>query len=349
MHGAAPSTSPSPRLGRAEAAQAFQDSGVEWQQADRLGAVARRSLPAFVRSRSRNPRTRRPRWAEPPNAAVLAPIVLAGSWEDRPSDQELLAELAGKSWPELEPLLADAAKAPDPLFRHAGEHWTLSHPEEAFLVLSDSLSSAAIKRWETVAQRAILDPDPFFGMDDKERLAAQMRGVELRYSHSLRRGLAQGLAMFGAMGSTSLMSTSAPADRIVRTLLAEACSDATGAHWFELSDVLSFLAEAAPDAFLSALEEDLAQEAPTSAHLFAPSRGNLTLGPSTRHANLLWALETICWSEEYLIRGAQVLARLDRFRASREHWQPAHGESRIDFVWLGYAHERRSPISPHSH
>lgn len=304
-----------PRLGRSEATEAFQQVGVDWQEANRLAGLARRSLPALVRSRSRNPQVKRPSWALPPDSETLATLVLAGAWTDAPGDQNLLCELSGKPWRELESILTRSANGPDPLFRRVGDHWELASPEEAFLLLCGSLTSGAVGRWQKLVPGVLLEADPFHELSDAERIAAQLRGVRRQYSATLRRGVAQGLAMAGTVTDTPNSTVVGPptASALVRRLLHEAQSDGSGGHWCELSDFLPLLAEASPEEFLIALDEELSRSEPSISHLFLTRTETFSFGPTTRHSGLLWAIETLCWSPEYLIRGAQVLARLCRF------------------------------------
>lgn len=304
------------RLDRTEAREMFQSVGVDWPLADRLAVLGRRSLPALIRSRSRNPSVRRPEWATPEVAEVLAPVVLAGSWVSRPGDQDVLVRLTGRSWADLEPILGRASRGPDPLLRQIDGHWSLASPEEAFLVLGPSLTSSAAGRWQELVREVLLESDPFRDMDAAQRISAQMKGLEQTYSATLRSGLALGIAMIGAiqegLESTAPVSPEV-ANSLVRQLLAAARSDRTGGNWAALSNVLPLLAEGAPEVFLDALDDDLADVKPTVGHLFEGSSDPLALGPTSRHSHLLWALEQLCWTEDYLVRASQVLAKLCRF------------------------------------
>lgn len=303
-----------PRLDRRAAAEAFQATGADFSRADRLAVLGRRSLPALVRRLSRNPRFSRPSWASQPDADVLAPLVLVGSWTTSDEDTAAVATLTGQPWSVIDQTVRRVATSSDPVLRKVGRNWSFTSPEEAFLWLQDSLTTESVERWSAEVRAVLLAPDPLLDLAPDERVTAQLQGVRRACSGALRRGLAQGLALMGAMGATSTLdhdSTLADmAALTVRRLLDEAKKDSSGRGWHQLADVLPLLAEAAPDTFLAAVEDDLAGSEPVLLQLFEEDDADRLFGPSSPHPHLLWALETVCWAEQYLIDGVRALARL---------------------------------------
>jgi hypothetical protein len=91
----------------------------------------------------------------------------------------------------------------------------------------------------------------------------------------------------------------------VRELLQEADRD----RWLALADLLELLAEAAPDAFLNAVEESLKAPTPPVMALFEETDDGFG-GPRSSHSSLLWALETLAFSTAHVSRACVVLARL---------------------------------------
>ncbi|MGY1593092.1 helix-turn-helix domain-containing protein [Geodermatophilus sp. SYSU D00708] len=303
-----------PRLDRRAAAEAFQTAGVDFSRADRLAVLGRRSLPALVRRLSRNPRFSRPSWASQPDADVLAPLVLAGAWTTSEEDAAAVATLTGQPWSVIDQTVRRVATSSDPVLRKVGRNWSFTSPEEAFLWLQDSLTTEAVERWCTEMRAVLLAPDPLLDLAPDARVTAQLQGVRRVYSGALRRGLAQGLALMGAMGATSTLdhgSTLADmATLTIRQLLDEANRDSSGRAWHQLAHVLPLLAEAAPDTFLAAVDDGLAGSEPVLLQLFQEDDAERLFGQSSPHPHLLWALETVCWAEQYLIDGVRALARL---------------------------------------
>ncbi len=304
-----------PRVGRNEAAEAFRAGDVEWRKADRLAVLARRSMPALVRRLSRSPRVRQPAWSQPPLADTLAALMLASPWTDLPEDLQVLSELAGIPPVDLQRAIADASRGSDPAIRNVRNVFVFTSLEEAFLEFGNRVSSDLASRWAEIATSVLLDPNPYEGLTSHERIAAQLKGQRRTYSPALRRGIADSLALAGAIeavpGGTN--HASSVAERVVRDVLRQVVTGAEGHTWGAIADVLPLLAEAAPDTFLSALEDDLATSEPTVGRLFQAIDDPLALGPSGQQHHLLWALEVLCWSPDHLVRATQILTELCRY------------------------------------
>lgn len=304
-----------PRVGRNEAAEAFRAGDVEWRQADRLAALARRSMPALARRLSRSPRVQQPTWSRPPLAATLAALMLASRWTDRPEDLRVLSELAAVPSVDLQRAIADASRGSDPAIRSVRNVFVFTSLEEAFLEFGNLVSSELASRWAEIATSVLLDPNPYEGLSSHERIAAQLKGQRRTYSPALRHGIAESLTLAGAIesgrGDTNLASS--VAERVVRDVLRQVTTGSEGHTWGAIADVLPLLAEAAPDTFLSALEDDLATSNPTVGRLFQAIDEPLALGPSGQQHHLLWALEVLCWSPDHLVRATQILTELCRY------------------------------------
>lgn len=304
-----------PRVGRNEAAEAFRACGVEWRQADRLAVLSRRSMPALARRLSRSPRVQQPTWSRPPLAATLAALMLASRWTDRPEDLRVLSELAAAPSVDVQRAIADASRGSDPAIRSVQNVFVFTSLEEAFLEFGNLVSSELASRWAEIATSVLLDPNPYEGLSSHERIAAQLEGQRRTYSPALRHGIAESLALAGAIesGPSDTNLASSVAERVVRDVLRQVATGSEGHIWGAIADVLPLLAEAAPDSFLSALEDDLATSDPTVGRLFQTIDEPLALGPSGQQHHLLWALEVLCWSPDHLVRATQILTELCRY------------------------------------
>lgn len=329
-----------PRLDRRAAAEALESAGIDFRTADRLAALGRRSLPALARQLSRNPRFSRPEWATGADAPLLAPLVLIGSWTTTPQDVAAVERLVGIGPEVIEQTARRLSRTTDPVLRKVGQTWMFTSPEEAFLLLRDSLGDGAIERWRSELKNVLMEPNPLMGMSSEERLTAQMRNEHERCSATLRRGLAQGLALMGAMGAdTTLDDGSTLADiasQVVRSLLRAANDDESGRDWELLAPTLPLLAEAGPVEFLLALEDGLTGGEPSVLRLFREDQeSGLSLGPTSPHPPLLWAIETVTWSEQFLIEGVRALARLaDMEPGGKSGNRPASSLASILCGWV---------------
>jgi excisionase family DNA binding protein len=304
-----------PRPHRVGAAKALEAAGVPADASYELAALARRSLPSLVRKLARDTRFARPPWSRPPDASILAPLVLVGHWQTQSeTDKVLVSRMVGKPYEDIEQTLLDWHSTEDPPFVRSGTEWHLASGEEAFLVLHKALTQTQLKRWREIAVELLVEPDPTLSLPMEERPLAGIRGVRREYSSVLRRGIAEGVAMVGASEGQRMndgLTGAHHARQVVREVLDQANTDPSGQLWRSLADVLPRLAEAAPQVFLDAIHENLDQDTPSLRSMFQDSEQGSWMYSSSPHTGLLWALESLCWSPEFLPDASRALARLE--------------------------------------
>lgn len=296
-----------PKIGRQEAAEVLRQEGADFRDAERLAALARRSMTAFIRSISRNPVKQKPAWlSDAKTAAILAPLVLVGAWEDgNTRDEKLIQSFVGTPIRDIRRLLVTLSQQTDAPFVQSGGLWCLVDPVDAARLLLPGLEPEVVQRWDALVRDMLLADDPYRNLGTTERLEAQLRGAHPGRSNTLRDHVAEGLVL-AALSSNELART---ASAIVQRLLDEAFADDTGQTLATLAPVLPTLAEAAPDELLAVILADFDKPIPIVRTLFQES-GSGIFGPSSLHPHLLWALENLCWSPEYYGRSAMVLAAL---------------------------------------
>ncbi len=302
-----------PRLSRDHAAKVLIAAGISEERARDLATLSRRSLTSFRRKLALSPEVQQPEWARPGEARPLLPAMLAGAWSDgKEADRQALATLAQAPYEELSETLVRWSNESDPPVRRIGDAWFVVSKEDAWLLLARYMTRDDLQRLEEVVLDVLSTPDPRFDLADNERWMAGALGQAPRHSDLVRRGLAETLAVMGARGETAAVSTDTSAGqhaaRTVRRLLEHANAD--WRVWASLSPLLSLLAEAAPDVFLTAVGEGLTGEQPVLLKLFADREDPVF--SSSPHTGLLWALETVAWSPEHLGHAAALLAKLAR-------------------------------------
>lgn len=300
-----------PRVGRNEAAESFRADDVDWSQADRLAVLARRSMPALARKLSRSPRVQKPLWSKPPLATRLTALMLASRWSNQSDDLQVLSKLSAVSLDDLQRAIDDASQGPDPAIRSVRGVCVFTSLEEAFLAFGNRVSLEMASRWAKIATNVLLD-NPHAGLNAHEQITAQMNGMQRTYSSALRKGIAESLALAGAfeLGPDDTNFADSAAERAVREVLHQVTAGSEKHTWATVADMLPLLAEAAPNTFLTMLEDDLATSNPTVSQMFQILDKTFILGPSGQHHHLLWALEVLCWSPDHLVRAIQILTQL---------------------------------------
>ncbi len=170
-----------------------------------------------------------------------------------------------------------------------------------------------------LAVNVLSEPDPKFDLPPSERYAAMAYGKKPKYSYELRRGLAETLVLLATQSSALTNCSQHKAGNVSRLAVREILSEADWTSWATLGDLLPILAETSPEEFLSALEEALHQDSRAIDMLFAQE----TVGFTGEYClnGLLWAMETLGWYEEYLVRVCVDLAKMGE-RDSGGNWYP---------------------------
>lgn len=273
-----------------------------------------------------------PSWAQEPPPRALVAALMAGGWdEDSEADKARVSELADLPYEHVTAALAPCVGDLDKPLRKIGSTWRLASPPDAWFLLAPNLTSADIRRFEAAAHAVLGSVDPRFEMDPGERWMAAIKGVHRDYSGLMRHGIGEVLILLALWGDRAHTVPDATnrVDAIVRKLLLNADRQ----RWWSLSGEFRLLAEAAPKAFLDAIEDSLDQADPPIRALFGSDGDGLF---DTEHlSDLLWALESLAWSPDLMPRVTHVLARLDVIDdpPGRYANRPANSLRAIHLLW----------------
>lgn len=295
------------RPSRQGIAAALLASGMAEPRANALARDSARNLAVLRRLIPGAP-GRLPWWAEakPPRALLAA--LLAGGWiETSEGDRTLLTELANQPYDVIIADLAPFVGAFDSPLQKVGSAWRIASPSDAWTLLAHHLTYADLDRFESVAKVVLGAPDPRFEMESGDRWMAEVKGIRPEYSGLLRHGIGQVLILLALWGDKIRTSTDAP--RRAGAIVASLLRDADARRWWSLSGDFRLLAEASPEAFLTAIEDSLDQDVPSIGVLFGHDDDGVF---GTEHlSDLMWALESLAWSPDWMPRVTHVLARLD--------------------------------------
>ncbi len=204
--------------------------------------------------------------------------------------------------------LREVFQQPDnPLILRNG-HWEVSDRKALWDTLGSRIFDDHLDRFKTLAVEVLTELDPQFELPSKERYAASIHEKVLKHSGDLRQGMTETLALLGnqsnKLSNCSLHKPESTAIVVIREIFKE--SD--WQLWGSLNNLLPILAEAAPGEFLNSVENALRQYPCPFDELFA-QEGSGIIGQNYM-TGLLWALESLAWSEDHLGRVALILAEL---------------------------------------
>ena len=323
-------------LGHAAFAEALADMGIERDRVDRLASESGRSPTVLRRRLSQIEAIRTPPWAgDQEIARRLIPMALVGAWHTgSKADCEVLAALAGHDYEEVEKNVADLLQRNDCPIWCVGQYRGVVSKIDALFAVSPWMTRKDIVDFLNVAECVLSESDPALELPEEQRWFAGIHGKVREHSNALRTGVCETLVMLSVHGSTLFrkrlgVDVGPYVAALVKRLLTPFTSDKLRSHDRDLPGY----AEAAPEQFLTLLEEDLKRPEPVLQDLLKPVGPGLFDHPA--RTGMLWALERLAWNPRTFMRVVVILARLSEAEID-DNWvnKPINSLSMIFRSWL---------------
>lgn len=297
------------RPSRSQFVAALERMGLSTADANRFAISSGLSVTVLQR-RMAHANVVRPTWCNE-HVSDLLPAVLAGRWNSQnDKDKEIVRILAGSpDYATVEAKLQRFRTMDDPPIQKVDNLWTLTAPVDAFEMTARHLSSADLQKFSGAFREVFGQVDPKVELPPDEWIAANRNGQQ-QHSGWLRAGMAETAILIAERGvRVGLDSTPPPQEFVDRMLLGLPGLD----DWRILAsirDQYPRLLEAAPRPLLESLEHMLEAKPHDVQKLF--TEGDSIFGGGAMHTGLLWGLEALAWSPDYLPRVATILATLAR-------------------------------------
>jgi len=331
-----------------------QDSDSVWSKvmrhvstlSENAGAILADNVPRDIAELFSRPRERQmpPNLWTPPTSAprslsfvehadVALYAALVGAWrDDSEADNAILSTISGSDDTTWKPILRSVLLKPkSPINLQAGV-WRMDSREKIIQEQGGRLFDDGLERFETVVIKVLRELDPQFELAPENRYAATIHSKVLTHSRELRRGLAESLAIIGCNPKLLPNCTPDKAETFSRYAVKEILDGASWILWGSLDPILPHLAEAAPTMFLEAVEAAVRKEPCPFLEVFAQEGKGFT--GRVHSTGLLWALETLAWDKELLVRVAVVLGKLAAIDpGGRSRNSPLDSLTRILLPW----------------
>lgn len=342
------------RINQYELETSLEACGFSAAQAASIARSTAGSTSILKRSIASHPDLVMPEWASPEFAPNLAVLALIGGWShvdpDPPPQQDVPApfryvppadlailELMGLERRFLDEVIARWKEPPEPLFLRFADVVLVTSREDTWHLLGDYVTDTQLKQFADLAELVLLEDDPALELEPDKRWMANVLGKRHPLSTEFRRAVLETLVV---MATCPTMRQSAPTNRvvsIVEKVIRNVLPEGSGwQRWASLRSHFSILAEAAPGIFLQAVEADLDSESPSLRPLFQMQADHFMGG--AMHTDLLWALEVLAWSPEYLKRVTIILARLIQYSQIPANYGNRPENSLEEIYLLGIPH-----------
>ena len=292
-------------------------------KSENAGYITIDSIPDDLRSAFQRPVTRtipddlvktplstaKPDWNHHAYASKLAMANLLGSWNEKyDADIDIASQLSREEFAVWIPKIREILQQPESPVALKNGIWSITKREELWQTLGPRIFDDNLDIFKQCAVAVLTERDPKFDLPSEKRYASSIHGKVLKYSSQLRKGLAESLALLGSHPSILTNCSLNKTDTIAVLAVREILENADWMLWGSLNDLLPLLAETAPYEFLSAVEKALGQTPCQFDELFAQEGSGIT--GRNYLTGLLWALETLAWDEQFLVRVSVILGEL---------------------------------------
>ena len=226
-------------------------------------------------------------------------------------------------------LIAETARNVDLLV-----HTAVVSKIDALFAVAPSVRNKNIDDFMLVAEYVLSESDPALELPEDKQWMAGFYGKVREHSAALRTGVCETLVLLAVHGDALLQEqvgfkVEQRISALVRRLLTPFTSEKLRSQDRDLPGY----AEAAPDVFLTRLEEDLRQSEGALRTLLKPTDPGLFEHPL--RTGVLWALERLAWNPKHLMRVVVLLAKLSRTKID-DNWvnKPINSLAAIFRAWI---------------
>ena len=243
-------------------------------------------------------------------------IALIGAWkEDNEFDRKMIEQISGMGYSEFEARARTMLSQNSEYLQLTNGNWKVCHKEELLDQCKNKLFDDSIgKLLEAVESilrqksKCVASKMPYF---------IPVSG-EYDNSLELRGNLVKSLCWVKKNLSELSQCNQEKIKNNIYALVSTLLQDAKWITWTSLRDCLQNLAELSPEAFLKEAERGIINNPTEIVNLFPPKSGEFS--GINYISNLLWALEILAWSPEYLVHSISVLGLLEALPYERTNW-----------------------------
>ena len=300
-----------PLLGHKDFRNALAQMGFDDHRIAQLAIESARSPSILRRRLSKIPAVQCPPWMED-NTIVrpLIPFIFVGAWDSSVAgDQQILRRLTNSESHEVERVVAQLQRTCEPPIWSIGSCRGIVAKIDALYATSGSITRKDLTNFLSTAKEVLSELDPALELPEDKRWMASLYEKTRKHSSMLRQGICDTLVLMAVHGNTLFkkrigIDLEMEVSEIVGHLLAPPAEST----WLSQRKDLLQYAEAAPETFLKIIKNDINSEIPRIAVLFTPVESTLFGG--CPRAELLWALESLAWKPQQLMRVVLILAQL---------------------------------------
>jgi len=244
-------------------------------------------------------------------------IAIIGAWrEDNTYDRKAVEKISGMSYSEFESKARNMLSQNSDYLQMVNGNWQVMHKEELLsqckeLIFDDFISRLFEMVKLVLAQNSkrVTNKTPYYFTS----------GSEYDNSHELRSSLVKSICWLRENLKDLPYCNRNKTDGYMFSLVRALLENAEWITWVSLRDCLQDLAQLAPEEFLNRIEWHVLNKKQEILYLF-PKKNSELFRANNYISELLWSLETLAWSPNYLIKSICTLGLLEALPYERTNW-----------------------------
>lgn len=316
--------------------KALEEMGLDEAQIDIYANQSGHSPTILRRLLAKTPALKKTQWANSiERLRKIIPLVLAGSWSvSKEADKEILSCLANKNYLEIEKDITELVSLDDAPIWSEGRFRGVVSELECFYAISDYVTEEDIVNFFDLAEYVLSEDDPSLDLEKRNRWAANIYNKVRDHSAAIRENICQNLILLAVHGNALVgQRLGLDIEYRVSNLISTLLKDKDARVWQAQQSDLPQYAEAAPEIFLSIVEEELRKDKPAFEVLFEAVDSSIMFSQCDR-TGMLWALELLAWCPSRLARVVKVLGKLSTYELD-DNWvnKPINSLKDILLIW----------------
>ncbi len=294
-----------------------------------------RSPTILRRLFAKTPSLRMPKWAlDPEHKRWMVPFVLVGRWDwGNKADQDIISILSGQGADVIEHRINELSNLVDAPLLKEGRLSGVASKLESLRAIAGVVRERDISEFFQLAEYVLEEDDPSLDLEKSQRWTAAIHKKLREHSGTIRKSICDTVILLAVHGPVLLDGRlNIALTNQVTVLINKLLIDREPRVWLSQQNDLPSYAEAAPEAFLSIVEDELAKPHASFDCLFESAEGGLF--SRCERTGMLWALELLAWKPDRLGRVINILASLCRYRLD-DNWsnKPAGSIRDILLSW----------------
>lgn len=232
---------------------------------------------------------------------------MIGAWrEDNDFDRQIIEEISGLNYSDFEAEAKNMILSNPDYLQLTNGSWRVLHKDELLVQCKDMLFDDSVEKL-VKATKTVLKQESKIVMNQDDCYYS----VSGEYDNSveLRKSIVESVCCIKKVLPEMSKCNRNKIENTISLMIRGLLENADWTRWASLRDCLEYLAELDPENFLDMVEKGIINKPQEMLCLF-PQKSGL-FGTTNYITYLLWSLEILAWSPDFLVRSIRIFGMLE--------------------------------------